>query len=159
MPSACVIVTLCSCNQYNVTCNIDNQTIIKADNAWISFNKSLVSEVILHPECPFDYCKVGTVTFKLTENPDFQCAFSRPGVLCGACLPGFSLALGTSRCLDCSNIWPLLLLPFAAAGLALVFVLLTLNLTTLQCPQELSMGSLYASIVRANHAVFFPPGD
>ena len=151
----------CDChpllNEYNVTCNIDNQTITKADTAWISVDKSLSSGVILHPDCPFDYCKVGAVTFKLTENPDFQCAFSRTGVLCGACSPGLSLALGTSRCLECSNVWLLLLLVFAAAGLALVFVLLTLNLTV-------STGTInglifYANIVRANHAVFFPPGD
>ena len=125
--------SMCDChpllNQCNVTCNISNQTIIEADNAWISVDKSLASEVIFHPECPLDYCKVGTVTFKLTENPDFQCAFSHTGVLCGACLPGLSLALNTSRSLDCFNIWLLLLLPFAAAGPALVFVLLTLNLT------------------------------
>ena len=152
------VTNKCDChpllNQYNVTCDIDNQTITKADTAWIS---SLASGVILHPECPFDYCKVGTVTFKLTENADFQCAFSRNGVLCGACLPGLSLALGTSKCLECSNVWLLLVLPFAAAGLALVFVLLTLNLTV-------STGTInglifYANIVRANHAVFFPPGD
>ena len=151
----------CDChpllNQYNVTCDIDNQTIAKADTAWISVDKSLASGVILHPECPFDYCKVGTVTFKLTENPEFQCAFSRTGVLCGACLPGLSLGLGTSKCLECSNVWLLLLLPFAVAGLVLVFVLLTLNLTV-------STGTInglifYANIVRANHAVFFPPGD
>ena len=151
----------CDChpllNQYNVTCNIDNQTITKADTAWISADKSLSSGVLVHPECPFDYCKVGSVTFKLTENPDFQCAFSRTGILCGTCLPGLSLALGTSRCMECSNVWLLLLLPFVAAGLALVFVLLTLNLTV-------STGTInglifYANIVRANHAVFFPPGD
>ena len=151
----------CDChpllNQYNVTCNIDNQTITKADTAWISVDKSFASKVLLHPECPFHYCKVGAVTFKLTENPDFQCDFSHTGVLCGACLPGLSLALGTSRCLECSNVWLLLLLPFAAAGLALVFLLLILNLTV-------STGTVnglkfYANIVRANHAVFFPPGD
>jgi len=50
-----------------------------------------------------------------------------------------------------------LLLPLAIAGLALVFVLMLLNLTV-------SIGSInglifYANIVRANHAVFFPPGD
>ena len=144
-------------NQYNVTCNIDNQTIAKADTAWISVDKSLVSGVLVHPECPFDYCKVGTVTFRLTENPDFQCAFSRNGVLCGACLPGLSLALGTSKCLECSNLWLLLVLPFAAAGLALVFVLLTLNLTV--STETINGLIFYANIVRANHAVFFPPGD
>ena len=151
----------CDCHhllsRYNVMCNIDNQSITKDDTVWISLDKSFAFEVLLHPECPLDYCKVGAVTFKLTENPDFQCAFSRTGVLCGACLPGFSLALRTSKCLECSNVWLLLLLPFAAAGLALVFVLCTLNLTV-------STGTInglifYANIVRANHAVFFPPGD
>ena len=153
---------MCNChpllNQYNVTCNIDNQTITKTDSAWISFDKSLGSGVILHPDCPFDYCKVEeTVTFKLTENPDFQCAFSRTGMLCGACLPGLSLTLGTSKCLECSNIWLLLLLPFAAAGLALVFVLLTLNFTV--AAGTINGLIFYANIVRANHPVFFPPGD
>ena len=142
----------CDChpllNHYNVTCNIDNQTITKVDTAWISVDKSLSSGVILHPECPFDYCKVGAVTFKLIENPDFQCAFSRTGVLCGACLPGLSLALGTSRCLECSNVWLLFLLPFTVAGLNLTVSTGTIN------------GLIfYANIVRANHAVFFPPGD
>ena len=78
-------------------------------------------------------------------------------MLCGACLPGLSLALGTSKCLECSNVWLLLLLPFAAAGLALVFVLLTLNLTV--STGTISGLIFYANIVRANHAVFFPPGD
>jgi len=72
-------------------------------------------------------------------------------------LPGYSVALGTSRCLKCSNITLLLLIPLAAAGLALVFILMVLNLTV-------STGTInglifYANIVRANHAVYFPPGD
>ena len=75
----------------------------------------------------------------------------------GACLPGLSLALGTSRCLQCSNIWLLLLLPFATAGLALVFVLLTLNLRV--AAGTINGLKFYANIVRANHAVFFLPGD
>ena len=126
---------------------------MKADSAWISFDKLFASGVLLHPECPFDYCKVGTVTFKLTENPDFQCAFSHTGVLCGACLPGFSLALGTSRCWDCSSFWLLLWLPFTAACRSGSCICIT-------NPQPHSVHSwliFYANIVRANHAAFFPP--
>ena len=99
---------------------------IKKDSAWISHTPT--SGLLLHAHCPFDYCSVGTVAFKL-EDPDKQCAFSRVGILCGACREGFSLALGTSRCLKCSNVGLALLLPFAVAGLSLVFVLLTLNFT------------------------------
>ena len=145
----------CDCHsllhQFNVTCDINNQTITKKDSAWISHNPT--SGLLLHAHCPFDYCSVGVVTFKL-EDPDKQCAFSRVGSLCGACQEGFSLALGTSRCSKCSNVRLALLLPFAAAGLALVFVLLTLNFTV-------STGTVnglifYVNVVRANHAVFFP---
>ena len=151
-------MTWCNChsllNQFNITCDINNQTITKKDRAWISHNPT--SGLLLHAHCPFDYCSVGVVTFKL-EDPDKQCAFSRVGTLCGACQEGFSLALGTSRCLKCSNVRLTLLLPFAVAGLALVFVLLTLNFTV-------STGTVnglifYVNVVRANQAVFFPPGD
>ena len=148
----------CDCHsllhQFNVTCDINNQTITKKDSAWISHNPT--SGLLLHAHCPFDYCSVGVVTFKLEES-DKQCAFSRVGTLCGACQEGLSLALGTSRCLKCSNVRLALLLPFAVAGLALVFVLLTINFTV-------STGTVnglifYVNVVRANHAVFFPPGD
>ena len=148
----------CDCHsllhQFNVNCDINNQTITKKDSAWISHNPT--SGLLLHAHCPFDYCSVGVVTFKL-EDSDKQCAFSRVGTLCGACREGLSLALGTSRCLKCSNVRLALLLPFAVAGLALVFVLLTINFTV-------STGTVnglifYVNVVRANHAVFFPPGD
>ena len=148
----------CDCdswfNQYNITCNITNQKITKMDTAWFSHDPS--SGLLVHPHCPFDYCKVGLLSFKVSR-PGEQCAFNRAGVLCGACLPGFSLALGTSRCLRCSNFWLFLSLPFVLAGLALVFALLKLNLTV-------STGTIhalifYVNVIRVNHAVFFPPGD
>jgi len=55
-----------------------------------------------------------------------------------------------------SNINILLFIPFALAGVVLIIVMLKCNLTV-------STGSLnglifYANIIRANHAVFFPPG-
>ena len=83
-----------------------------------------------------------------------QCAFNRSGVLCGACQPGLSLALGSSRCKQCSSIYILLLIPFALAGFTLIIILLKCDLTV-------STGTLnglifYANIVRINHATFFP---
>ena len=130
----------CDCHpllkQYIVMCNIDNQTIMKADTAWISFDKSFASGVLLHPECPFDYCKVGTVTFKLTENPDFQCGFSRTGVLCGACLPVLPWEPPIVWSVPMSGF-------FFCFHLQLQVWLLCLYClpSTSQCPQELSMGS------------------
>ena len=75
------------------------------------------------------------------------------GILCGACQPGLSQVLSTSRCKKCFSIWLLLMLPFALAGVALVVCLMVLNLTV-------STGMInglifYANKVRANAATFF----
>ncbi len=66
-----------------------------------------------------DYCVNKPVNVSLS-NPDDQCAFNRSGVLCGECEPGLSLVLATSRCERCSDIYLLLLIPFALAGIVLV---------------------------------------
>jgi len=77
------------------------------------------------------------------------------GILCGGCKANLSMVFGSSRCLQCSHWWLLLIPVFALAGIILVFLLTTLNLTV-------SIGVInglifYANITRANMAVFFPP--
>ena len=77
------------------------------------------------------------------------------GILCGECKANLSMVFGSSRCLQCSHWWLLLIPVFALAGIILVFLLTTLNLTV-------SIGVInglifYANITRANMAVFFPP--
>ena len=87
-----------------------------------------------------------------------QCATDSPsGGACG-CPPGLSLSLGDPEyCLKCSNIYLVLIIPFALAGLALVFFIKVLNLTV----AEGTINGLifYANIVQANQAVFFPAGE
>ena len=153
----------CDCDlqlrPYNVTCDINNETITKAENVWINATYGQHSKylgLMVHAHCPFDYCNTSRVSFRI-DTPDAQCAFNRSTVLCGACLPGYSLTLGTSRCLKCSNAMLSLVLPLAIAGLALVFVLMLLNLTV----SKGTMNGLifYANIIRVNQAIFFPPGD
>ena len=101
---------------------------------------------------PFDYCKPEQLSIQLNDS-DNQCALNHSGLLCGACQPGLSLALGTSRCLKCSNIYLMLLFAFAAAGLALVFVLTLTNMTV----SEGTINGLifYANIIHINQAIFF----
>ena len=53
--------------------------------------------------CPLDYCNNIFVDIQSTESTDNQSAFNHSGVLCGGCAPGFSLAIGSSRCIHCSN--------------------------------------------------------
>ena len=135
-----------------VKCNINTQLIHRPALVWIG---NYSDEVVVHTNCPFDYCKPTDNEISLYEQNQ-QCAFNRSGVLCGACQPGLSLALGTSRCMECSDIYILLFIPFALAGVALIILMLKCNLTV-------STGTLnglifYANIIRANHAVFFPLG-
>ena len=138
-----------------ISCDIDTTLIHHPPSMWIG--RYTTDDIILvHRNCPFDYCKPERTSVN-PSIPDEQCASNRAGILCGACQPGFSLALGTSQCLRCSNIYLLLLIPFLLAGVALVVLLLKTNLTV-------SMGTInglifYANIVRVNHTTFFPHGD
>ena len=149
---------MCTCDsklvEYGINCNIDSQTVWRKSSFWITAVEES-GEVIVHPYCPFDYCKPKSIDLDL-EDPDEQCAFNRSGILCGACQNNLSHVFGTSTCRECLSLWALLWVPvIALAGIALVVLLIVLNLTV-------SVGTIngiifYANIVRANHATFFPP--
>ena len=103
--------------------------------------------------CPLDYCKKEKSNVTLSE-PDTQCEHNHSGILCGGCQPNLSLALGSERCLPCSNKYLALLIPLALAGPALVFCIKFLDLT-------ISQGTLnglifYANIIKANEYIFLP---
>ena len=148
----------CKCDsklvEYGINCSIDTQTIHRKNSFWITTAEES-GEVIVHEHCPFDYCKPYSFDLNL-EHPDEQCAFHRSGILCGACQNNLSHVFGTSTCRECSSLWVLFWVPvIALAGIALVVLLIVLNLTV-------SVGTInglifYATIVRANHATFFPP--
>ena len=105
--------------------------------------------------CPLLYCKSGNKTVNIGDDPSEQCASNRTGILCGACKDSFSLAIGSSRCIECPNSHNVaLLLAFAAAGVLLVFFILALNLTA---TQGLINGVIfYANIVWAYKIILFP---
>jgi hypothetical protein len=109
-----------------------------------------------------DYCFPPDPTVEINLNipngADAQCAHNRSGLLCGACSPGFSLSLGSSRCLPCDTHWPgvliVIIISSLLAGMILVASLLMLNLTV-------AVGTLnglifYANIVATNQYKFFP---
>ena len=111
------------------------------------------NELILHPQCPFDYCANETVVFPL-NNTDVQCAYNRSGLLCGHCKEGCSLVLGTHRCKKCTNISLLFLIPFAVMGVVLVLLLFVCKLTV--ATGTLSGLVFYANIFGANRTMFLP---
>ena len=147
----------CVCEErlqkYTNSCNINLQTILRDKDFWVGYDNQSKG-LILHPHCPFDYCQTKPTNFTM-NNTDLQCRYNRTGLLCGACPPGLSLAMGSSRCLPCSDAYLSLLLPFAIMGLVLVAFMLICRLTV-------ALGTIsglvfYANIVGANQSVLFPP--
>ena len=143
--------------QHEINCSIDTQTIYRRSPLWINatFLKETYTQILVHNHCPFDYCSDENIELNM-EHPDEQCTISRSGVLCGSCQQNLSHVLGTSNCKECSSHLLWLIPVFIAAGIVLVVFLTLLNLTV-------SVGTingliLYANIVRANQAIFFPHG-
>ena len=125
------------------------------ENIWINAynSENNISGIILHYNCPFDYCKTAAEGLELT-TPNSQCAMSHAGILCGKCAPGLSLVLGSNRCLPCSNDNHLaLLIFFAAAGFLLVFFIKILNMTVSQ--GTINGLIFYANIMWAYQSIFF----
>ena len=119
-------------------------------------NKTYIGLILHSGGCPFDFCIDTPVSITL-DNLDVQCNHNHSGTLCGPCKENHSIALGTLHCLDCSNAYLALILPFALAGVVLVAVLLLLNLSV-------AVGTVnglifYANVVQANRSIFFPLGE
>ena len=86
---------ICGCEprlqKYTTRCNIAVRTMTHEGEYWVGYDSNSQS-LILHPHCPFDYCKPATdhISFPL-NNTDLQCANNRSGLLCSQCKPGLSL--------------------------------------------------------------------
>ena len=159
----------CECDptiypEYISNCSIDSETIERRDSVWFAYvnvNNSDHQGYILHKHCPFDYCRPPTedvsVNLNIEDGSNVLCAFNRSGKLCGSCVDGLSLSLGSSHCRPCSNDWITLLCVFAIAGITLVAFLLEFNFTV-------AVGTFnglifYANIFAANCAIFFPSDE
>ena len=146
--------------EHGVRCDVNGPGINREAPVWIGneLTKHNKSRILFHYHCPFDYCKpqdIVIATNNTSFNQDEQCAFNRKGILCGECKENLSLALGSSQCVPCSDVYLLLLLAFAVAGVALVVLIAVCNLIV----TEGTINGLifYANIIQINRATFFPP--
>ena len=133
-------------------CNIDDQTIPRPANSWISahtVNNSHSYHVSLH--CPFDYCLPHSSHLNLS-TPDSQCQFNRSGLLCGQCQQGLSAVFGSSQCQQCSNVYLLIIILIGIAGVILVLLLFILNLTVTN--GDINAFLLYVNIISINSSIF-----
>ena len=158
-PGFAEINKVCQCdpvitNYKMITCNINDQTILRPANSWISattHNNFYTYHISLH--CPFQYCLSHSSHLNFS-NPNSQCQFNRSDLLCGHCQQGLSTIFSSSHCKYCSNIYLLLIIPIIAIGFVLVFVLFVLNLTVTD--GAINTLILYANIISINTSVFFP---
>ena len=74
--------------------------------------------------------------------------------MCGHCQHGLSTVFGYYHCQHCSNVYLLLVIPIAVAGLVLVLLLFILNLTVTD--GDINGFILYVNIISINNHVFFP---
>ena len=152
----------CDCDQLlqempAIHCHIQEQTIGRSGLLWVGMiqdDNGTDGTVAASEYCSMDYCNVEESNVTLSE-PDSQCNYNHSGTLCGGCQPGLSLALGSARCLQCSNKYLALLLPLTLAGPVLVFSIKLLDLT-------ISQGTInglifYANVIKANEYIFLPP--
>ena len=145
-----------------LTCDIDigNGTVVRSGEVWVSYltsNQSTGQDgVVVNMHCPYGYCNEETQHINL-DNPDAQCNFNHTGILCGGCPTGLSLAFGSNRCLNCSNNFIALLIPFAVSGVLLVLFIQLLDLTV--AVGTISGLLFYANILKSYESLFFVPGQ
>ena len=140
--------TKCICHQMlrenNIhSCTFSNGTalILRPAPYWIGLPNDTHSSILIHPHCPYDYCKSVDIYISVVES---QCQYQRSGVLCGSCAKGLSMMLGSSECSDkCSNLYLLSIGIFIVTGVALVAVVTLLNMIV-------SVGTLNGLILVAN---------
>lgn len=171
MPENNTIRCACTCDtrdstftSYITECDASTQSVIREGLFWIKYIENNDSSdnsghYFIVPHCPLDYCQPPNIPIyiNLLEGPNAQCAEYRQGLLCGSCQQGYSLSLGSSKCLKCPKNWYSLFVGITIAailaGLLLVVVFLALNLTV-------GVGSFnsivfFANIVYANQSIYF----
>ena len=130
----------CECDgrleENGVKCDLmDLEHLKTTKSVWLGTLKPAGSKVttndLVVAKCMFRYCRCREVRVIPPED-DSQCIedFNRTGVLCGACSSKYSEVLGPhEQCLQCNNIWLLLLPVFALLGIVLFLAIAFLQLT------------------------------
>ena len=147
---------ICDCDpvlsEYTDKCLIDYSAIQRPDNTWITALKQTSNNTkYLISDCPMDYCLPYSSNVNLL-HPNVQCQFNRTGNLCSQCQQHLSMVLGSSRCMECTDLYILITIIVIVAGTVLVVLLYLLNLTV-------TIGTIngilfYANIISINDSVF-----
>ena len=145
----------CNCDPilspYIDGCYIDYASISRPRNTWITAHEQVNKTKYLISDCPMDYC-LPYPSYVNLNYPNVQCRFNRTGILCSECEHSHSMVFGSSRCMECTNLYILITLIVVVAGIVLVVLLYLLNLTV---PTGTINGIIfYANIVSINDSIF-----
>ena len=136
--------------------NLSDESILRPAYSWIYATKEDNTSnfvYVLSPYCPFDHCLPHESNLNLSD-PDSQCQFNRTGLLCGECQKGLSGVFGTRQCKHCSNIYLLLIVPIALAGIVFVTLLYFFNLTIMNGTVNTCI--FYINIMNTSLTFLFP---
>ena len=121
----------CECDQRltalsRTQCNIDNQTI--ETTLWLYYQNETL---YVWKFCYSNYCYKATSYRSIRNMNGSQCVNNHAGIICGGCRNTFTIAIGSSKCIKCSQKYAFLWLAplFAVMGLILVLSMLFLDLT------------------------------
>ena len=98
-----------------------------------------------------DYCLPYSSLINLLHS-DLQYQFNRTGTLYSQCKHSLSMVFGSSKCMECSNIYILISIIILIAGIFLVLLLYFLNFTVTN--GTISGIIFYATIISINDSVF-----
>ena len=137
------------------TCSLDNETILRPENSWITAEHakdySYTYQVSIH--CPFHYCLPYPSNLNLS-NPDSQCQYNRAGTLCSECQEGLSAVFGSFTCKHCTNHYLLIIVPFFIITFLVLALIFMFNLTIAN--GTINIFIFYIDIVTINLSIYFP---
>ena len=145
----------------DLKCNSTTLTLTRSKAFWISIT---TATFVVYEHCPLGYCLPALPPIEIHLNRsnhrgvDAQCDLNRSGTLCGQCQKGLTLSLGSSRCIECPQYWPvifiLIIIGSIIAGIILVGLILLSNLTV--AAGTLNGVIFYANIFNSNQSLFMP---
>ena len=166
LPGFTYINSSCVCDSRleaaGIQCDIDRQLLIVPHQMWLGpigpiAGSGVSNDQLIVRSCVVDFCSLGS---KEVHPSDFttQCypGSNRAGVLCGSCREGYSATLGSNQCIQCTNIYLLLLLVFLVVGLLLCAGMAFLHITISE--GYLNGVLFYSNIVNLFAGDFVPAG-
>ena len=120
----------CTCSpyliRYNIRhCDIDTTSITVSPQSWLGVIPNSTLAYAHH--CPSGYC-TNSQTVNVTR-PHHMCSGNRKGTLCGECVQGYSVIVGSNTCHTCSDKSWYIVLVYLVGSVVYVFLLYLLRLT------------------------------